>query len=84
MENNYIRTVMNGIIELVWVPLGIVIGWIYHRQNKLEEALDKKADKDDLHEMVSLISEIRDMLTEVRLEVAKWVGKLEGQATRKG
>lgn len=69
-----------GLLELVWIPLGIIVGWIYTKINKLENQLDKKVDKDDYHEILGLVSEIRDMLTEVRLEVAKWVGKLEGQA----
>lgn len=73
-----------GIIELVWVPFGIIIGWVYTKINKLENKLDKKVDKDDYHEILNLVSEIRDMLTEVRLEVAKWVGKLEGQAKPQG
>lgn len=75
---------MNGIIELVWIPLGILIGWIHVRQNKLENALEGKADKDDIREMTKYMSEIKEIVTEVRLEVAKWVGKLEGQATQKG
>ncbi len=70
---------MTSIIELVWIPLGLILGWIFHRQSKLEASLENKIDKDSYHEILGLVSEIRDMLTEVRLEVAKWVGKLEGQ-----
>ncbi len=70
---------MISIVELVWIPLSIILGWIFYRQNKLEISLENKVDKDTYHEILGLVSEIRDMLTEVRLEVAKWVGKLEGQ-----
>lgn len=75
---------MLEILELVWIPLGILIGWIHLRQNKLEAKLESKADTDDIREMSACMSEIKTILTEVRLEVAKWIGKLEGQVTPRG
>jgi hypothetical protein len=72
--------ITTGLLELVWIPFGIIVGWLYTKIGKLESRVDNKVDKDDYHEILGLVSEIRDMLTEVRLEVAKWVGKLEGQA----
>lgn len=75
---------MLGLLEVVWVPLGLLVGWIHLRQNGLEAKIEAKADKGDIQEMSQCMADIKKILTEVRLEVAKWVGKLEGQATQRG
>lgn len=66
----------NTLIEIASVCFVLMLGWLHLRQNRLEDALNKKADSVDIKELKGLIKELNETLTEARLEQSEWRGMI--------
>ena len=65
------------VIELAVGAVMLVLGWIVLRQNKLEEKIDNCVRKDAFEEVKDDLKEALHLLTESRVENAKWQGLME-------
>ena len=62
------------------VAVGMAIclmGWLHLRQNKLEDQLQQCVHKNDLDEIKEDLKTTLELLTEVRVENAKWQGLMQ-------
>ena len=54
-----------------------LMGWLHLRQNKMEDKIDHYVPKDAFDEMRVELKAALLLLTELRLENAKWQGQIE-------
>lgn len=60
------------------ITLGLVmVGWLHLRQNKLEEKIEKCVEKDAFEEVKDELKTAIQLLTEFRVENARWHGLME-------
>ena len=59
-------------IEGLLVLNVLLLGWLHMRQNKMSSRLDNKVDKDSFDEVKENIENIRETLTEFRIESSGW------------
>ena len=60
------------IIELVVGAVYLVLGWMVVRMNKLEQEIDNCVQKDAFEEVKADLKTTIDLLTEARVENARW------------
>jgi hypothetical protein len=64
-------------IEMTLGMVCVLFGWLHLRQNRLEEKLEHCVNKDDLNEIKQDLKTTLELLTEVRVENAKWQGLMQ-------
>lgn len=64
---------LEGIVTLFLV----LVGWLHMRQNKLEDKIDKCVEKDAFEEVKEELKTAIELLTEFRVENARWHGLME-------
>ena len=69
---------MEYMAELIGAAAITLAGWLHLRQNSMEEALKTKVDKDAFQEVKIELDKAVDLLTELRVENAKWQGIVGG------
>lgn len=60
------------IVELAVGAVYLVIGWVFVRINKLEQDIEGCVKKDDFDEVKSDLKTTIELLTEARVENARW------------
>ena len=60
------------VVELAVGAVYLVIGWVFVRLNKLEQDIDTCVKKDDFDEVKSDLKTTIELLTEARVENARW------------
>lgn len=65
---------MEYLIESLVALNLLVLGWLHMRQNSLSKRLDNCAPKDTTEEIKNDLREVVKLLTDVRVENAKWQG----------
>ena len=55
----------------------VLLGWLHMRQNKLDERLQMCVAKDSFEEVKDELKTAIELLTEVRVENARWQGLME-------
>ncbi len=68
---------MEWIVELMGGVGLTLLGWLHMRQNRLEAKLENCVEKDAFEEMKEELKTCTRLLTDVRLENAKWQGIVE-------
>lgn len=68
---------MEWALELIGVCALTLVGWLHARQSKMEQALENKVDKDDFQEMKEELDKAVTILTDLRVENARWQGIVE-------
>ena len=66
-----------GLLEILAGLAVVLMGWLHGRQNKLEDELDAKADKDSLAEIKEILKEMTKCVNEMKVENARWQGLVE-------
>jgi len=64
-------------IEMTLGLVCVLFGWLHVRQNKLEDKLNNCVEKDDLAEMKQDLKTTLELVTELRVENAKWQGLMQ-------
>ena len=67
-------------LMVVKTALGLVcilVGWLHVRQNSLEKRIQECVAKDDLEEMKAAMKQMVEIVTELRVENAKWQGLMQ-------
>lgn len=80
--------VLDSLFKILWLPLGLILGWMFKmiadlrddlqdkvdqkELDKLEEEVHSKADKDDMKEIKGDVKQILAALTEIKVEQARW------------
>ena len=64
---------LEGLVTLTIV----LIGWLHMRQNKLEDKIEKCVEKDAFEEVKEELKTAIELLTEFRVENARWHGLME-------
>ena len=54
-----------------------LMGWLHLRQNKMEDKIDEYVPKDAFDDMRVELKAAMYLLTELRVENAKWQGQIE-------
>ncbi len=70
-------------MELLVGSIFILIGWLHLRQNRLDDQIGSCVKKDDFEEVKADLKKALNILTETRVENAKWQGLME-RALEKG
>ncbi len=65
---------MEFLIEGLIGAVFLLVGWLHMRQNNLEKRIDNCVEKDVMEEIKEDLKETIKLLTEVRVENAKWQG----------
>lgn len=68
---------MDYITEVALGAVSILFGWLHIRQGKLETKLDNCVQKDAFEEVKEDLKTSINLLTEVRVENARWQGIAE-------
>ena len=60
------------VIELAVGAVYLVLGWMVLRQNRLDQRIDNCVEKDAFEEVKADLKTTIDLLTEARVENARW------------
>ncbi len=64
-------------IEMTLGLVCVLFGWLHVRQNRLEDKINNCVEKDDLAEMKIDLKATLELVTELRVENAKWQGLMQ-------
>ena len=64
-------------IEMTLGLVCVLFGWLHVRQNRLEDKINNCVEKDDLAEMKQDLKTTLELVTELRVENAKWQGLMQ-------
>lgn len=59
-----------------------MFGWQQYMIHELTKKLDKKADTEDISEIKDTLQEVIKLLTDSRIEMSRWQGRIEQQQQR--
>ncbi len=73
---DYLIEIIGSLILLILSWLGLQVRGMNQRLDDLEE---KKLDKEVYHDLSTKIEKMTETLIEVKVELAKWHGRMESQ-----
>lgn len=78
---------MDSLIEIIGGLILLILGWLGYEmrttKQRIDELEENKLDKQVYHDLSQKIEKVNDTLIELKVELAKWHGRMESQDTNR-
>lgn len=78
---------MDSLIEIIGGLILLILGWLGYEMRTTKQRVDEleetKLDKQVYHDLSQKIEKVNDTLIELKVELAKWHGRMESQDTNR-
>lgn len=78
---------MDSLIEIIGGLILLILGWLGYEMRTTKQRIDEleetKLDKQVYHDLSQKIEKVNDTLIELKVELAKWHGRMESQDTNR-